>query len=277
MNFDKVIIFGGTHGNEWTGIYAVRKFATVLSKEFPSLNLEFIHANPEAFSINRRYKDEDLNRAFQFLDENRKQSYEHQRAKELKELITHNCLVIDLHTTTSNMGNTLILTQDQPINFYLASKIVEKDKNTKVLFSPDPEKKYLASQSPFGLMIEIGPVPNSVLDGRTLQATLDLLRGILHEISTFTHLSTGSIEIFEEVEDVFYPEHKGELCAYIHQDFQGKDFQHILGEFIPFRTFEGGEVTNKTTEKLYPIFINEAAYYPEKLAFTLCKKNTKSF
>jgi aspartoacylase len=277
MIFEKILVVGGTHGNEWTGVYAIRKFAPALLKEFPSLNLEFIHANPEAFRLNRRFKDEDLNRAFQFLGEDRPQSYEHQRARELKGVINHQCFVIDLHTTTSNMGNTIIISQGLAVNFFIASKIVEKLENTKIIFSPDPEQKYLVSQSPFGMMIEVGPVPNSVLQSQTLKETLVLLRSILQEISTLSNVTTGSLEIYEEAQDIFYPEEDGELTAYIHEDFQGKDFQAIEGEFTPFRTFAAEEIKMKTAEKLFPVFINEAAYYSGKLAFTLCRRNITTF
>ncbi len=109
MKLKRVVIFGGTHGNEWTGIKIVTHYQEYFQKKFPSLKLEFILANPEAYKLNRRFKDEDLNRAFQYLGENRS-SFEHTRAKELKEIILkEDCLVLDLHTTTSNLGSTVIV------------------------------------------------------------------------------------------------------------------------------------------------------------------------
>ena len=83
----KVLVFGGTHGNEWTGVWLVQKYANSFKKKYPKLDLEFIFANPEAHKVNRRFKDEDLNRAFQFLGENRPDSFEHKRAKEIRDLI----------------------------------------------------------------------------------------------------------------------------------------------------------------------------------------------
>lgn len=275
----KVLIFGGTHGNEWTGIYAVKKFADSLKEEFPSLDIHFIHANPEAFQINKRFKDEDLNRAFQFLKEDRPQSYEHRRAKELKKLICDEaCFVLDLHTTTSNMGNTVILSHAHPLNFHVASELTRKLNDTRVILSPDPNRKYLASQSEFGMMIEVGPVPNSVINSVVLDGTLNIMKEVLSTLSTLSSLTSGSMEIYEEIEDVFYPQNdQGELTAFIHREFQGKDFVAVDGDYTPFRTFSGEEIKMKTKEKLYPIFINEAAYYPTKLAFTLCRKSDLNF
>lgn len=275
----KVIIFGGTHGNEWTGIYAIKKYAEVLAKEFPDLDLHFIHANPEAFKINRRFKDEDLNRAFQFLHENHPDSFEHKRAKELKEMILKEpCFVLDLHTTTSNMGKTVIISHDRALNFFVAKNLTEKLSDCRVILSPDPNRKYLASQSEFGMMIEVGPVANGVIDGVVLEGTLQLMREVLTTLSTLSSLTSGSVEIYEEIEDVHYPQNEnGEITSYIHSHFQDKDFHPVNGPYVPFMSFDGQEQAKATKEELYPIFINEAAYYPVKLAYTLCRKRILNF
>lgn len=276
---NKVIIFGGTHGNEWTGIYAIQKYAETLKKEFNKLEIDFIHANPEAFKINRRFKDEDLNRAFAYLGEKRLSSYEHHRARKIKKMIDEvPCFVVDLHTTTSNMGNTVILSHENKLNLLVARELVMNLPDTRVILSPDPEKKYLASQSELGMMIEVGPVANGVVHPQALEGTLNLLKEILRSLSTLANLTGGSLEIYEEIEDVSYPlDEKGELLAYIHPDFQSKDFMPLKGEYSPFKTFNGEAMSRKTQEELYPIFINEAAYYPTKLAFTLCRKREVNF
>lgn len=278
MKPDKVLVFGGTHGNEWTGVYAVKQFGETLKQEFSSLNLEFIHANPEAFKSNRRFNHEDLNRAFQFLQENRPDSYEHRRAKELLAMVDEKSFIVDLHTTTSNMGNTVIITREHPLNFLIASHLAKKLKDTRIIFSPDPTRKYLTSQSDFGMMIEVGPVANSLLNRIVLENTLELLREILNSLSTLVNLTAGSIEIYEEVEDVYYPlNEKGEMMASIHPEFEGKDFLPLNGDYSPFLTFTGEAIKMSTQDTMYPIFINEAAYYPTKLAFTLCRKRILTY
>lgn len=275
----KVLIFGGTHGNEWTGIYAIKKFSETLAQEFPDLDLNFILANPEAFKINRRFKDEDLNRAFQYLNDDRPNSYEHQRGKEIKAIIdAEPCFVIDLHTTTSSMGNTVIISHNRPVNFHVALKMSKALPDCRVIVSPDPNKKYLASQSDFGLMIEVGAVANGVLNGEALEGTLQVLKEVLRGVSTLATLTGGPLEIYEEIEDIFYPQNENsELDGYIHPTFQGQDFKPIEGRYTPFKTFDGIEVSLETKERLYPIFINEAAYYPQLLAFTLCRKKMINF
>ena len=75
-----------------------------------------------------------------------------------------------------------------------------------------------------------------------------------------------------------YPlDEKGQLSAYIHSGFQGQDFTLLEGNYTPFRKFSGEEITFKTLGPRYPIFINEAAYYPQQLAYTLCEKRVVKF
>jgi succinylglutamate desuccinylase len=275
----KVIIFGGTHGNEWTGVAVVQHYAEYLRKKYPELDLEFIVANPEARFLNRRFKDEDLNRAFQYLSEDRHYSYEHSRAIALKEIIDEEpCVVIDLHTTTSNMGKTIIVSHYNDFNLELCAKLAQHFPDCRIIGAPDPNKKYLASQSDYGFIVEVGPVANSTIHPDSLESTLSLLEHILFELSTPTSLTERTLEIYEEVLDIHYPRNvQGELSAYIHSDFQGRDFQPIIGEYVPFRLFSGEVLKGHVPEVRFPIFINEAAYYPHHLAFTFCEKKIIRF
>ena len=142
----RVLIVGGTHGNEWTGIQVVHHYQEMLKRKFPQLDLEFIFANPEAHALNRRFKDEDLNRAFEYIHETRS-SYENNRAREIKSIIDRSpCVVLDLHTTTSNMGNTVILSHYNSLNLSLCSKLTQHSKHCRIIGAPDPGRKYLASQ-----------------------------------------------------------------------------------------------------------------------------------
>lgn len=275
----RVLVFGGTHGNEWTGVYAVEKFATQFIEKFKTLEVQFHHANPEAFKINKRFKDEDLNRAFEFLHETRPNSYEHRRARQIKALIEEApCFVVDLHTTTSNMGSTVILTSYHPLNLWIASQLKEKIPDCRIIGSVDVQKKYLSSQSDFSMMIEVGPVANGVINATALSSTLHILENIFDCLSRQKGHYSGNLEIFEETKNIFYPlNERNELDAYIHCDFQDKDFGEVEGSFTAFKKFSGEEVQLQTDRPLYPIFINEAAYYPQHIAFNLCEKVMKSY
>ena len=274
----RVVIVGGTHGNEWTGIKIVSHYQDQLKKKFSKLKLEFVLANPVAYELNKRFKDEDLNRAFQFLSESRT-SYEHTRAHEIKTIINREpCLVLDLHTTTSQMGKTLIIPHYHPLNLSICAKLSTQFKDCRVIGAPDPGKKYLASQSEFGLILEVGPVANGVVEATALESTLSLIESILEEMSERKIIESGGLELYEETQDIHYPTNeKGDLNAYINSEFQGKNFELINGPYTPFRSFQNEAIGMETEESLYPIFINEAAYYPQNLAFTLCRKRTLNF
>ena len=273
----RVLVFGGTHGNEWTGIMAITHYAEKLKQKFPELKLEFILSNPEAYKINKRFKDEDLNRAFQFLNEQRPHSYEHMRAHEIKKLIeAEESFIIDLHTTTANLGSTLILTHYNGFNFSVAQGVLNRVKDCRIIGAEDPQKKYLGSQSKYGLMIEVGPIANGTVEANALERTVDLLESICHELVDPHEKNLSELDIYEEVEDVFYPkDHAGNLSAYIHPEFQGQDFVPVKGKYIPFKSFQNENIEFLAKEELFPIFINEAAYYPTGLAYSLCRKIKK--
>lgn len=269
----KIFIFGGTHGNEWTGVYVVKKYADFFKRKFPTLDLEFIFANPEAHELNRRFKDEDLNRAFQFLKEDRSHSSEHKKAKELQKKLSQDCFIIDFHTTTSNMGKTLILTSYDPLNLWISSEVSAAFEDARIIGSPDPHKKYLASQSIQSLMIEVGPVANGIIDPQVLEGSIALLDKILDSLSRVPTALTGKFDLYEEIEEIPFPlDEKKEIAGYIHRELMGRDFHPLQGKFKAFTLFSGEEIEHSSNEMVYPIFINEAAYYPTRHAFTLCKK-----
>ena len=56
----RIVVVGGTHGNEYTGVYLVKALLAT-----PALdNVEPFLANTRAIALNRRFCDEDLNRCF---------------------------------------------------------------------------------------------------------------------------------------------------------------------------------------------------------------------
>lgn len=110
---ERVAIIGGTHGNELTGIYLVKKF-----QNNPNLLQQYhfeiltLLANPKAIALSQRYLDTDLNRCFHIQDLNNPMlvDYEQLLARKLFGQIQKSQIefLIDLHSTTSNMGLTLI-------------------------------------------------------------------------------------------------------------------------------------------------------------------------
>jgi len=165
----RVAIVGGTHGNELTGIYLVKKFdrapELIGRSTFETIALL---ANPKACDIGTRYIDIDLNRCFrkQDLENPHLSSYEAQRAKEIYGILnsknTHlPNVIIDLHSTTSNMGLTFILASHHPFNLQLAAYLTSLYPHLKILASTtkNHDSPLLRSLSPLGGTLEVGAVP----------------------------------------------------------------------------------------------------------------------
>ena len=66
-NLKNVVVVGGTHGNEYTGVWCINALDRSSEKihlTYPSLNITTLLGNPEAHLANKRFIHEDLNRQF---------------------------------------------------------------------------------------------------------------------------------------------------------------------------------------------------------------------
>ncbi len=283
----KVVIIGGTHGNEKTGAYLVdrwQRHATRLPKSHQYL---FIKGNPEALAANRRYVEYDLNRSFS-KEHPKAKSYEAQRALELKKMIetwTQGCpyFLIDLHTTTANMGETLVLSKSDLLTAHTVSRALHDCPNIRLLFNSqrDHESIFVDSIAPHGLLVEIGPVAQNLLNAKVIQATEQVVLALLNALNEIEkQASLPEIELagFLEGSAVEYPQdNQGNIVAMIHQTLQDRDylplapgaplFETLNGETLPYL---GGQIT-------YPVFINEAAYYEKRVALLTSQPTTFTF
>jgi N-acyl-aromatic-L-amino acid amidohydrolase len=143
------------HGNELTGIYLIKKFENLpnLIQRSNFQTVTFI-ANPKAYEIGKRYLDTDLNRCFlkQDLANSSLSSYEAKRAQQISQIFGKGGsleadFVIDLHSTTSNMGLTLILRSLQSHYIEFAAYLQSVKPEIKKLCSliSDTENSHLDS------------------------------------------------------------------------------------------------------------------------------------
>jgi aspartoacylase len=117
VNINRVAIVGGTHGNEFTGVYLINKLNKIPKLvQRPSFKTQTIIANIWAFNAVKRYIDKDLNRCFATADlQNDSLCYlEEKQAKCLNRTLgskgnSQVDFILDLHSTTANMGVSLIL------------------------------------------------------------------------------------------------------------------------------------------------------------------------
>lgn len=282
----RVAIVGGTHGNELTGVYLVKKF-----QQFPnliqrrSLDCTTLLANPRAIAANRRYLDRDLNRCFgnDDLANSALSGYEDQRAKEIAAQLgpkdqPNIDLIIDLHSTTSNMGLTILPSSKHPFNLRLAAYLSQLDPAVRVTcgIQCNQNSPMLRSLSPFGCILEVGAIAQGILDAKLFEQTEMLVHVILDYLDAINQRkplpAPSSLAVYQAVSVIDYPQNLlGELQAMVHPQLQFKDYKPLQNGVPMFLSFTGESIPYQG-KIMYPIFINEAAYYEEKIALILTEK-----
>ncbi len=286
----QVAIVGGTHGNEFSGIYLVKKWQKspeLLTRNGLTINTVF--ANPQAFEANKRYLDCDLNRQFTPTDlaNTELANYEQSRAKAINLQLgpkgnAQTDFIIDLHNTTSNMGPSLILLKSDDFNKKIGAYVLSKMPEAVVVFEDQisiEQHAFLASIAPQGVIVEIGPQPQSVIR----QDVLDWMETMTHAILDFVELYNenalpelpGSYQAYSYVETLSLPQdEQGDRIGMVHKNIQDNDFKPLSKGDAIFTLFDGTEITYQGDYQAYPHFINEAAYYDNNLAMSLGKKIT---
>jgi aspartoacylase len=287
----RVVIFGGTHGNEITGIYLVKKFERsphlIQRSSFESLT---VIANPKAYAIGKRYVDTDLNRCFlrQDLENPHLSSYETQQAKTIYQTFGSQGsqqadFVIDLHSSTANMGLSIILGNENLLNIQLAAYLTSINPKVKVLYSTstNQDRSHLDSICEFGCTLEVGAVAQNVLDAVLFQETEEIVHAILDYLEAYNQGTPPPVKdtfnVYHSIQTIDYPRNElGEIQAMIHPQLQFRDYQALHpGEPI-FLTFEGKEIVYEGDSTVYPVFINEAAYYEKGIAMCITQLSHKN-
>lgn len=279
----RVAIVGGTHGNELIGVYLVKKFQQFPEKikrnSFETLTLL---ANPKAFEEGRRYIETDLNRCFNLQDLKNPLliGYEQLLAKaiyhQLEEFQVD--FLIDLHTTTANMGLTILLSNEHPFNLGLAAYLSSINPSIKVLRTElVPEKNRLRSICPLGITLEVGPIAQGILDAVTFQKSEGLIFNILDYLDKSNQHNLPQAPkdfiIHSSLESVDFPRNEcGELAGMIHPHLQGKDYLALNFGDPMFIKFDESIVTYQGEKTVYPVFINESAYQEKGIAMYLTNK-----
>ena len=279
----RVALVGGIHGGEFTGVFLVKKFQqSPLIIQRDGIEAITLLANEKAIATGRRYIDTDLNRTFnrQDLANPQLNNYEQSLAKKIARRIEQEKidLIVDLHSTTANMGLTIILHDTHPYVLRLAAYLVEVNPEIKILqYNQNKDAPYLRNLVELGLTIEVGAVANGLLDARLFQATEELIHTILDYLEADSQgkpLSVPtSFTFYSVIRTVDYPRNQnGEIQAMIHPQLQFQDYQPLNPGNPMFVTFNGEEIFYQGNETVYPVFINEAAYYEKAIAMHFTQK-----
>uniref|UniRef100_A0A8C6WX67 Aspartoacylase n=1 Tax=Neogobius melanostomus TaxID=47308 RepID=A0A8C6WX67_9GOBI len=290
----RVAVFGGTHGNEMSGVTLVNlwmKNSAEIQRKGVATK-PFI-TNPKAVEKCSRYVDTDLNRAFTAENLSAPSGedlpYEVQRAQEINKMFGPKGspdaydVIFDLHNTTSNMGSTLILESSKDhFNLQMMNYIKKAlaPASCLVLLNEHPLLKYSTSRSvakhPVGL--EVGPQPQGVLRSNIFDSMRVIIKHALDFIELFNEgveFPPCTVEVFRVLERVDYPrDANGNIIAMVHPNLQDCDWEPLNPGDPMFQTFDGKTIHYQGPGTVYPTFINEAAYYEKQQAFVTTKRET---
>jgi len=285
MTVQRILIVSGTHGNEINPIWAVKQFDREKNKFKNDIEYEYIIGNPIAYEKGCRYIDLDLNRSFREiknLDHQNNSFYEIDRANFLVEQFgikgNKPCqIAIDLHTTTANMGTSIVMYGRRLKDFCLAAILQNKFGLPIYLHERDKAQTgFLVEAWPCGLVIEIGAVAQNFYHPIIVNRFLIIINSLREEIDKLknkfielpaeliVHVHQGSID---------YPRNEeGSIDGLIHPERINKDWKMIKKGDPLFLDSKGSIHKYDGDQLIWPVFIGEVAYVEKKIAMSYTKK-----
>ena len=122
----------------------------------------------------------------------------------------------------------------------------------------------------------MGPIAQGVLNAWFFEQTEKLLYTILDYIDAYNRGqapdSPSELTIYRCTEIIDYPRNEEGIQAMIHPQLQFKDYAPLNPGDPMFLNFEGKTLVYEGESTVYPVFINEAAYYEKGIAACLTKK-----
>ncbi|MGA1304563.1 MAG: aspartoacylase [Cyanobium sp.] len=290
-NAARVLVVGGTHGNERNGVQLLEQWSLEPeSLDTAGLSVEFTLGNPGAIAACRRYLERDLNRSFapDLLEGCLHQEEEVRRARELLALWgpegARPCVVaLDLHSTTAAMGNCLVMYSRRPADLALAAGVQGRLGLPIYLHEGDDSQSgYLARRWPCGLAIEVGPVPQGVVNAticRQTQLALETALAVLAEARQGACRLPRHLVIHHHLRSLDLPrDGAGTPTARVHSLRQDRDWQPMVAGDCLFETLQGTtlhwEPAQGDPATVWPVFINEAAYEEKGIALSLTERRT---
>ncbi len=290
MSKPQVLFIAGTHGNEINASWLINQW--IKKPEIINVNdfeVVKVIGNPEALHNCKRYLDCDLNRSFreELLNDDQLALYEIERARELllnfgPKGLNACQIAIDLHSTTSSMGTSIVVYGRRPADLAIASLLQSRIGFPIYLHEGDDNQKgFLVESWPCGLVIEIGPVPQGLLNAKVINQTklaLNIFLEELGKLNTKKAFFPDKIRVHRHVKSIDYPRTvDGEIEAFVHPSRQGSDWHPIENGAPLFLKSDGSVIRFEGSETFVPVFINEAAYMEKNIAMSFTKRETWEF
>jgi len=283
----QVLVVAGTHGNERNAPWLLehwRRRPEALQRQ--GLDVELVLGNPAAYKANQRYLERDLNRCFapELLADFSRNEVELQRARQLlschgADAASPSLVVIDLHSTTSAMGNSLVLYGRRPADLALAAGMQGVLGLPIYLHEADTSQTgFLVESWPCGLVIEVGPVPQGVIQApicRQSQFGVEAALAVLAAAQRARLRLPAELVVHRHLGSLDLPRHPdGSPAACLHPELQHRDWRPLRPGDPVFIDPCGKAIglvlpPNLAEESVWPVFINEAAYGEKGIALSL--------
>ena len=282
MTLKKILIVSGTHGNEINPIWAVNQFSKHYKITDNDIEYKFIIGNPLAFERGIRYVDTDLNRSFDFRNNLDKTNYEIDRANFLVKNFGINSsepcqIAIDLHTTTANMGTSIVMYGRRNKDFCLAALLQYKFGLPIYLHENDKNQNgFLVEAWPCGVVIEIGSVAQNFYDPKIINRFLIIIRDLRDEINKLKNnliKLPKELIVFVHQGSIDYPREKnGNINGIIHPERINQDWKQIKRGDPLFLDLCGNTIFYNGNENICPVFIGEVSYKEKNIAMSYTRK-----
>lgn len=297
-----VAIVGGTHGNETNGVFLAKHFMQASEAvKRPSFETIVTLSNVASIKANARYVETDMNRCFLLQDlkddSGKLNTLEQKRAKEINSMLgpkqSQNPkadFIFDLHNTTAATGVALMMAPDDDFAHEVGAYLQSIDASVTVVNWGDADDwSMLPSIGRSGMTFEVGAAPWGAVEPSQYRQSHKLLLAALDYIEAHnskfaevgdkrkTRTKDVTVEVVKRLLTLDYPkDESGGLAAFIHPDLQGRDFSEIKDGDPMFMNLDCSDRyfskkahgVDKDT-KVYPFFINEAAYYEKGIAMML--------
>ncbi len=285
----RVLVVAGTHGNEINGPWLLdqwRQHPALIDSE--GLDVQLAIGNPGACAQGRRYLDRDLNRSFRpdllkkasvsAAESDREMMQALALQKQFGPEGQSPCdLVVDLHSTTSAMGNCLVVYGRRPVDLALAALVQHRLGLPIYLHEADSAQQgFLAERWPCGVVIEVGPVPQNVRRSDIVLQTRLALEAVLAAIRSVrlgTARYPGQVVIHRHLGSLDLPRRSsGEADSLVHPNLQDRDWHPLKSGDPLFIDAESRTSVFEGEDGIVPLFINEAAYAEKAIALSLTKR-----
>lgn len=135
----------------------------------------------------------------------------------------------------------------------------------------------LRSLTPLGFTLEIGAIAQGILDAQQFQQTEMLIYAILDYLDAHNRNELpprpSHLTYYQAISPVDYPRNaSGELQAMVHPQLQFRDYHPLHPGDPMFLTFTGDTIPYTGHTTVFPVFINEAAYYEKGIAMILTQQ-----